>query len=104
MPAAPGQIRTKRLVLRRSGNTCERCGSGATTCILRKARGDGGAWVPENCASMCERCSDWVVARPGSAYAEGWVVRPFQSEGARQVLTWRGWMYLGEQYRPSVSA
>ena len=59
-------------------------------------------WSPENCVALCGHgtagCHGWVEANPLKAHVEGLYVRSYEDEAARMVLTWRGWVRLGESY------
>jgi hypothetical protein len=107
MAARTGEARTRRVVNLRSGGDekaglCERCGKHGTTIHHRKKRSQGGPWSSANCVALCGHgtagCHGWVEANPLAAHVEGFYVRSYEDETTRQVLTVRGWAYLGDAY------
>ena len=72
--------RTLRLVLDRSGDMCERCGSLSPADVHhRRARGMGGTRDPEihspaNLVVLCRDCHTFVEHNRAEATEQGWLV------------------------------
>ncbi len=97
---SPEERRARKLVRKRSGGTCERCGRAqATNWHHRVAKGRGGSWCPSNgldlCGSGTTGCHGEVTVSPALAYERGWSVRTGHDPAAIPVwLANRGWHLL----------
>lgn len=71
-----GVTSARDLVGKRSGGTCERCGSApAAEWHHRKYRSQGGKWHVTNGLHLCSPCHRHVTENPAESYAHGWSVR-----------------------------
>lgn len=86
---APGKSRTLRVVKKRSGGLCERCGGqGHSTHHLRNLS-QGGEWSPQNCVRLCgdgaTLCHGWVTTNPDAAHEEGFHLEAGEEPGSRPI-------------------
>lgn len=77
-------LKTRYVVLRRSGGVCERCrASMAVDVHHRRARGSGGSTAPginspANLVHLCRVCHEWVESHFTEALATGWKINLLQ--------------------------
>ena len=56
------------------------CSGAASHVHHRLRRSQGGKDVPENFVAVCVRCHDLIHREPKWAYANGWMVRSWDTE------------------------
>ena len=92
----------RKLILRRSGGYCERCGLEPGTNIHhRQARGMGGTkrlihspeWLLHLCGSGTTGCHGYIESHPSISYSKGWKLRRSHT-AATPVQTAYGWVVL----------
>ena len=99
-PVSPEERRTRKVVRKRSGDLCERCGARATNMSHRKPVSQGGLWEPANLIHLCgmgnaSGCHGWVHKDlDGIASATGWSLKSWQDPAAEPVLWPDGIRYL----------
>lgn len=85
----PGRSRTLKVVGRRSGGLCERCGGPGHSTHHLKNRSQGGRWQPSNCVRLCGSglggCHGWVTTHPEEAWEEGFHLKPWERPGGRPI-------------------
>lgn len=86
----------RRLLLARSGGTCEMCGRApASDAHHRVNRSQGGRWEIANLLHLCHAHHMQVTVNPAVAVGRGWSVRSTSDPASTPVwLAGRGWSYL----------
>lgn len=102
----PAEVRTRRVVAKRSGGLCEMnlsgCTRWATDTAHRVAVGMGGKpldndWRPSNVVHACRTCHSWCHARPTEAYDLGLMLKQHQEPMAEPMAYQNaGWVVLAD--------
>lgn len=89
------ETRCRQIVAFRSHRVCEGCcRQVATEMSHRRARSQGGLWIPSNIQHLCHDCHHWVEMNPTAAHEVGWrlwageepELTPVLMNGRRRVL------------------
>jgi len=98
-PKNPGEAKTRKLVKKRSGGWCERCGiAPAESVHHRWKKGQGGPWSGSNCVHLCgdgrRLCHGYAELNPDDANSEGLHLRWWQDAEAEKFLYRGRWVLL----------
>lgn len=96
-------METRRIVMERAGNACERCVVSVVNypgeIHHRKPRGMGGTRskainLPCNLVLLCSDCHRWVESNRSEARESGWLVRQFEAPETVPLTDIYGYLFL----------